>query len=148
MLEDIPFKIQTGVEYSVWLGIGNQMGTSTYYNCFVKLRNGVEPLHSQTLGTPSSLPVLYVYHLFIQDGGNWETLLTFQFNRLAITDQTSHLSSITINGVDFFVNKDSAFNSENGGYYYSLFLELWILNSQSNIEYHNRSVHLNLYVNN
>ena len=132
MLKDIPFIVKTGVTYSVYLGIGNQMGFSSYYTCFVKLRNETESFPNATLGEPSSLPALYQYNSFIQTGENWETSLTFQVNKLTITNGASHLSSITINGIDFSVDKESTLNSDKTGYYYSLFVELWIFNSTSN----------------
>jgi hypothetical protein len=149
LLKNIPFIIKTGATYTVYLGVGNQMGVSSYYTCFVKLRNETEALPNQTLASPSSLPALYEFNSFIQTCENWETSLTFQVNKLTITDGTSHLSSITINGIDFSLDKESTFSSEKAGYYYSLFIELWIFNSTSNIlQYHNRAVHLNLYMTN
>ena len=63
-------------------------------------------LPNATLGMPSPLPALYEYNSFIKDGETWEAPLTFQVNKLTFTDGMSHLSSITINGIDFSVNKD------------------------------------------
>jgi hypothetical protein len=142
-LGDIPFNIKAGVTYSVYLGVGNQMGSSSYYTCFVKLRNETEVFPNSTLGTPSILPVLYEYNSFIKDGERWEVQLTFQVNELTFFDGVSQISSITLNGLDFTVNKVSEWNSNKTGYYYNLFVELWKFNPASGIsQFHNRYVGL------
>ena len=143
MLEDIPFDIKAGVTYSVYLGVVNHLGSSCYYTSFVKLANETQSLPSATLGTPSSLPALYEYKSFISDGATWESPLTFQVNQLTFPDNISKLYGITINGVEFPVNQTSAWNSDKTGYYYNLFVELWIFNSTlGTSQYHNRFVSL------
>jgi hypothetical protein len=143
--DDIPFNIKADVTYSVYLGVGNHMGSSCYYTCFVKLRNETEPLPNVTLGKPSSLPVLYEFKSLIEDEEYWETPLTFKINDLVFANDVSYLSGITINGQDFQVNTSSAWNTNKTGYYYGLFVELWIFNSISgSSEFHNRSVQLSL----
>ena len=143
MLEDIPFNIKTGVKYSVYLGVINHMGSSCYYTSFLKLGNETQSLPSATFRMPSSLPSLYEYKSFVNDGGTWEVPLTFQVNELTFTDETSKFSNIAINGIEFPVNQISAWNSNKTGYYYNLFIELWIFNSASGFsQYHNRFVNL------
>ncbi len=129
--------------YSVYLGVVNHMGSSCYYTCFVKIANDTGFLPNATLGAPSSLSALYEYKSFISDGGTWEAPLTFRVNELTFTDGMSQLSNITINGIEFPVNQTSAWNSGNAGYYYNLFVELWIFNSTlGTSQYHNRFVSL------
>jgi hypothetical protein len=143
--ENIPFNIKAKVNYSVYLGVVNRMGTSFYYTSFVKITNQTESLPNANLRTPSQLPALYEFKSFISDGGIWEVPLTFRVNELAFIDGTSQLSSITINGINLSVNQTSAWNSEKKGYYYNLFVELWIFNSTLGIsQYHNRFVELSL----
>ena len=80
---------------------------------------------------------------FSADGETWETPLTFQVNELSFADGASQLSGITINGVDFPVNQTSTWNSTNAGYYYYLFVELWLYNSTlGTSQYNNRFVSL------
>jgi hypothetical protein len=144
-LANLPFNIKANVNYSVYLGVVNHLGSSFYYTAFVKLANETQFLPNATLGTPSTLPALFEYKSFISDGATWETPLTFQVNQLTFTDNTSQLSGITINGVEFPVNQTSAWNADKTGYYYNLFVELWIFNSTSGTsQYHNRFVSLNL----
>lgn len=139
----IPFNIKADVTYLVYLGVGNNMGSSCYYTCFVKMGNETQLLPNATLGIPSPLPALYEYKSFISDRETWEEPLTFRVNKLAFTDGASQFSSITINGIEFSVNQTSAWNSGKAGYYYNLFVELWIFNSTLGIsEYHDRFVNL------
>jgi hypothetical protein len=142
-LDYIPFNIKADVTYLVYLGVGNDMGSSCYYTCFVKIGNETALLPNATLGAPSSLPALYEYKSFISDRGTWEAPLTFRVTELTFTNGASQLSNITINGIDFSVNQTSAWNSDKAGYYYNLFVELWIFNSTLGIsQYHNRFVDL------
>jgi hypothetical protein len=141
--ENIPFNIEANVTYSVYLGVVNHLGSSCYYTCFVKIANETESLPNATLGTPSSLPPLYEFNTLLSDGGTWEVPLTFQVNELTFTDETSQLSSITVNGIEFPVNQPSAWDSNNAGYYYNLLVELWIFNSTlGTSQYNNRFVDL------
>jgi hypothetical protein len=102
-------------------------------------------LPNATLGSPSLLPAQYEYKPFISDGVTWEAPLTFRVNDLTFTDGASQLSKITINGIEFSVNQTSAWNSNKAGYFYNLFVELWIFNSTLGIsQYHDRFVDLAL----
>jgi len=143
MLGDIPFNIRPGVNYSVYLGVVNHMGSSNYYTSYAKLGNETQSLPNATAETPSPLPALYEYKSFISDGATWETPLTFQVNQLTFTGVTSKLSDITINGVEFPINQTSKWDADKTGYYYNLFVELWIFNSTlGTSQYHNRFVSL------
>lgn len=145
MFDGIPFNVKVGVTYSLYLGVGNHMGSSCYYTCFVKLRNETEPLPDAKLGAPSSLPALYEFRSFIKDEEYWESPLTFKVKELVFANGVSYLSGITINGQDFQVNTSSAWNTNKTGFYYGLFVELWTFNAISgSSEFHNRSVYLSL----
>jgi hypothetical protein len=145
-LEYIPFIIKENVAYTVYLGVGNHMGSSAYYTCYVKLRNTSEPLPNVTLGIPSPLPALFEFQTFLKDGQTWETPLIFKINSASFSSNAFLIQSITINDEDFAINKPVAWNPESSGYYYDLFIELWIYNpSNDAVQYHNRFVQL--YVN-
>jgi len=139
----IPFNINANVTYLVYLGIGNNVGSPCYYTCFVKIGNETQFLPNATLGTASPLPALYEYKSFVGKGGTWEAPLTFQVNNLAFTNGECQLSGMTINGVDYPVSIASAWNSNATGFFYNLFVELWIYNSTlGTIQYNNRYVSL------
>jgi len=143
--ENFPFNIKSDVTYSVYLGVVNHMGSSCYYTCFVKIGNESGLLPNATLGTPSPLPARYEYNSFISDGTTWEVPLSFRVSELTLTDETSHLFKININGNVFSVNQTSAWNTAKAGYYYNLLVELWIFNSTFGVsQYHERFVDLAL----
>jgi hypothetical protein len=139
---NIPFNIAVGQNYSVYLGVGNHLGSSAYYVCYVKLRNQTEPSPNQTTQTPSSLAPLFEYRAFVQNDVNWSVPLTFFFSKILVSDNQSILESITINNVKFDVHKLAQFDQENNGYYYQLFVELWAFNSElGTIQYQDRYVY-------
>ena len=145
--QDIPFNVAVDLNYSVYLGVGNHLGESAYYVCYVKLRNQTEPLPDETAQTPSPLPPLYQYRSIIQDGKNWTAPLTFSISNVSVSQNQSKLESITINNAKFDVAKTAQFDPENSGYYYQLFVELWAFNSQSGaFQYQDRYVYFWLNV--
>jgi hypothetical protein len=139
----LPFNIVANVTYLTYLGVGNNMGSSCYYTCFVKMGNETQLLPNATLGTASPLSALYEYDLFVSDGGTWEAPFTFQVNDLAFANGVCQLSGLTINGVDYPVNIVSAWDSNQTGFYYNLFVELSLYNATSGLtQYNNRYVDL------
>jgi hypothetical protein len=133
--------IGNGTTYQVFLGVGNHMGSPSEYAVYVKLRNETDDLPNATAGTPSSLPSLYEYRIFVEDGENWTAPLNFSISNVAFSGNSSIIGSFVVNGVPFNVNKPAAWDSANRGYYYEIFVELWIYDSGSNaLQYHNRFV--------
>ena|SRR3990170_1042038 len=145
MIDSIPFNIRANVNYLVYLGVDNQMGRSAYYTCYVKLRSDSEPLPNSTLGTPSPIPVLYEYKVFIQDGQMWEAPLAFKVSNVSFSNNQSRLHSITITDLEFAVDKTALWNTEGTGYYYNLLVELWIFSEAADaVQFHGRFVHFYL----
>ena len=146
-LSGIPFNVRANVTYSVYFGVGNHMGSSSYYTGYVKLRNETDPLPNLSLGTPSSLPLLYEYDMFVENGATWESRLALTINNVTFFDNSCLLQSINLNGLDFNVAKTAVWNSQKLGYYYDLVFELWIYNvSSASFQFHDRFVHFNLNV--
>jgi uncharacterized membrane protein len=138
MAEDYPFNVRAGENYLVYVGVGNHMGSSAYYIVYLKFRNQTAPLPNATAGTPSPLNATAEYRIFLQGGESWEAPLTFSF----IGNQ-SVIQSLIVNNVEFAVNKTALWDVENNGYYYQLFMELWIYNIEFQaLEFHNRFVGL------
>jgi hypothetical protein len=141
MAEDYPFNVRAGENYLVYVGVGNHMGSSTYYVVYVKFRNETEPLPNATTGAPSVLAPLYEYRMFLKDGGNSDVPLNFSFSNVSFSGNQSAVGSLTINGVPFIVDKSVSWDVVNSGYYYQLFIELWIYSAESDdFQYHNRFV--------
>ena len=141
MAEDYPFNVVNDTVYNVFLGIGNHMGSSAYYMVYVKFRNQSEPLPNSTAGMPSLLLPLYECRVFLRDGETWETALTFSFSEVSFFENQSFVESLVINDVVFSVGKLALWDGGNNGFYYQVFVELWIYNAGFDaFEFHNRFV--------
>jgi len=143
MAEDYPFNVGAGVSYLVYVGVGNHMGSSAYYVVYVKFRNQSEPLPNATAETPSPLPPLYEYRVFLEEGESWEAPLMFSFSGVSFFENRSFIESFRMNDVAFSVNKLALWNGEYYGYYYQVFIELWIYVAEfDGFQFHNRFVGL------
>ena len=143
MAEDYPFNVKAGEDYLVYVGVGNHMGSSAYYVVYVKFRNQSEPLPNATAGMPSPLPPLYEYRAFIENDESWEHPLNFSFSNVSFNENGCLVGNLTVNDVVFNVDKVAGWDAENSGFYYQLFIELWIYNVEpAAFEFHNRFVGL------
>jgi hypothetical protein len=141
MAEGYPFNVRAHVSYLVYLGVGNHMGSSAYYGVYVKFRNQSEALPNATAETPSPVPSLYEYRVFLEDGKSWEAPLTFSFSDISIVENRSTVGSLAINDFSLSVDKPALWDVENNGYYYQVFMELWIYDASSGaFQFHNRFV--------
>lgn len=145
MAEDYPHNVKAGERYSVFLGIGNHMGSSTYYVARVKFGNKTDSLPNVSSGVPSSLPILYEYRAVVENDKNWEHGLNFSFSNVSVINNRCFVGSLSVNDVAYSVGKHAAWDVEKGGYPYQLFIELWIYNvASTEFEYHDRFVALQL----
>ena len=147
MAEDYPFNVRENESYLVYLGVDNHLSSSAYYEVIVKFANQSESLPDTTAGVPSSLPGLYEYRVFLQDGQSWEQPLTFSFSQVSAAQNRSVVGGLRVNGVTLSVEKPEVWDDGNGGYFYELFMELWIYNVASDVfQFHSRFVGLWLNV--
>ena len=145
MAENYPYNIVVGQNYSVFVNVGNHLGSSAYYVLYVKLGNQTDQLPTNTLGMPSPLKPLYEYRFSIPDSKNWTSLLTFSVTNAAIQGNNSQINTLQINDVTFNVDKPALWNSNSTAFAYRLFFELWIYNKQTgSVEFNNRFVNLQL----
>ena len=143
MAEGYPFNVDAGVDYSVFLGVGNHLGESASYQVVVKMRNATEPLPNATSGVPSPLPMLYAYEVFLAEGQTWEEALVFRFDDVAFDVNVSSVGRIRVNEAWTNVNETAIWDDVNSGYYYQVFVELWLYDTASNsFGFHNRFVGL------
>jgi hypothetical protein len=141
MAENYPFNVRENESYLVYVGVGNHMGSSTYYAVYVKFRNETEPLPNATTGAPSVLAPLYEYRVFLEDNGSGAVPLNFSFSKVSFYNGQSTVGNLTINGATFGVDKSVSWDEVNSGYYYQLFIELWIYDEATNmLVFHNRFV--------
>jgi uncharacterized membrane protein len=143
--DNMPFNIVEGAKSLVYLGVGNELGYSSYYTVYVKIGGQNDSLPNIGQHKPSTLPPLYTSNFFLQNGQEWQSPLTIQVNKLSFSKDACVLSSIELNGFNYEINKMSFFNSQKNGYFYNLIVELWILNSTTHtLEYNDRFVSLML----
>ena len=136
-----PLNILPNEVYKISLGIENHMGGVEYYKIHVKLRNQTDPLPNPEAGLATQLPSLYEYRIFLQDGKNWEAPLTFSFSEALFSENQSYMGSISINNLEFNIDKSASWDAAKKGYYYQLLIELWIYNSNfDSFMFHNRFV--------
>jgi hypothetical protein len=141
MAEDYPFNVEVNETYSVFVGVGNHLGGSSYYLVYVKFRNQTEPLPNATVSEPSPLSPLYEFRFFVVDGDTWEKPLTFSVLEASRDDDFMFVDRLSVNDVVFSVNSSTRWDPEYDGFYFQLFFELWLYNmiSQS-FQFHNRFV--------
>jgi len=143
MAEDYPFNIIFNETYRVSVGVGNHMGSSSYYLVYVKFRNQTQPLPDAVTSEPSPLAPLFEYRFFVADGdgGTWETPLTFGILKVSHYNKSVSVGRILINDVVFLVDTPASWDSKYNGFYYQLFFELWLYNTTSqSFHHHNRFV--------
>jgi hypothetical protein len=141
IMEDYPFDVSPGVNYHVFLGVGNQMGELECYSVRVKLRNQSEPSPGSETGLPSSLEPIFEYRVFLINNSTWEKEFSFSFEAVSFEGNVSRVSRLSISGYDVNVSKVGVWDDANSGFYYQLFFELWIYNATvSGFQFHNRWV--------
>jgi hypothetical protein len=132
LAEGYPFNVSAGKDYLVYLGIIDHLGRSAYYKVEMKLRNSTDALPNSTAGVASPLPALYSYRVFLGDGQTWEGSLKFSFSNVSFVNDLSTVGGISINDAAVVVDKSASHDSVDNGYFYELFMELWLFNTTSN----------------
>jgi hypothetical protein len=125
MAEDYPFNVRADESHSVFVGVGNHMGSSSYYVIYLKFRNQTQPLPNATGSIPSSLTPLFEYRFFVVDDGIWEALLDFSVSNISRAGDSLRVGNLSINGAAFPVSSSAIWDSEFKGFRYQLFFELW-----------------------
>jgi hypothetical protein len=157
--EDYPFNVSAGEMYSVFVGVGNHMGSSEYYKVYVKFGNSTQLDFNSS--KHSSLSPLYEFRGFVGDGDFWESPVTFGFQNVSLVDKALSVDNVTmnasiedavlsvdevmINGMVFPVDAHTSWDAESGGFYFHLSFELWRYDTVlKSFMFHNRIVGLRL----
>lgn len=145
--ENYPFNVSVNEQYHLFVGVGNHLGSSSYYRVYVKFHNQTQQLPNSTTSEPSPLPPIHEFRFILSDGEAWETPLTFNIENVLFQQNFSLVQNISINGIVFPVNYTSTWDSDRNGFNYQMFFELWLYNMTTNcFQYHNRFVGLWLNV--
>jgi hypothetical protein len=149
--ENYPFNLSSGQSYSVFLGVGNQLGYCAYYRVEVKFRNESQSMPSSFGAVedrvPSSLPSLFNVSAFVADQSSWELPVLFGFDYVYDANASVvGFESLTFNGnVLSLAGESTVWNSTTSRFYGDLVFELWLYNSgSSSFGYHGRYVDLKL----
>lgn len=151
MAEGYPFNVSSGQSYSVYLGLGNQLGYCAYYLLEVKLRNesqvGPSSFGAVENRSPSSVPCLFNMTAFVADQSDWEVPVSLGFDYgYNVSAGAVEFNSLTLNGNVLDLRGLSAvWNGTTNRFYGALIFELWLYNSSAgNFGYHGRFVDLKL----
>ncbi len=141
--EYYPFDVVVGEKYRVFVGVGNHMGGSEYYVVYVKFRNSSQSLPDISGSLASSLDPLFEFRFFVGDGGVWGAPVTFSFQDVSFEGDVVSVGGLTVNDVVLSVDSSARWDSENVGFYFQLFFELWRYDaSVQDFRFHNRFVGL------
>lgn len=139
MAKDYPFNVRTNVEENLYVTVSNHMGESTYYRINVKLRNQSQSSANDTM--PSMLDPLYEFGVFLLDGEKYEESIRFEFLEVLSEVNLVRVRKLMVNDVILIVDSSSKWDSENNGFYFQLFFELWLYDTTlRSIKYDERSV--------
>ena len=124
MANNYPFDIRSGVDYSIYLGVGNRRGSSARYSVLVKLRNQIEP--SPVNSTSSSLDPVYEYRFFVSKDDILEKRVVFSFSNISVENNQTIVQSLVVDGHGYAVNKVLTWDGDRKGFYCQLFFELYL----------------------
>ncbi|PVX26601.1 MAG: hypothetical protein CW691_00940 [Candidatus Bathyarchaeum sp.] len=145
--ENYPSNVTANEDYTIFVGVSNQLDHSAYYAIYVKLCNQTELLPNSTAAQPSPLNSIHEFQFNLLDQEMWETSFTFAVDSVLLQQNVTHVESITINGDIFPVNFPSTWDSNRNGFYYTLLFELWCYDeTSSSFQYTNQNVRLQLNI--
>jgi hypothetical protein len=169
-----PHDIRANASYGVFLGVANHLESCAYYQINVKLRNESQAGPNGLTKTPSTLPSIYTFNLFVAENETKEIAINFSFNytlqnitrtvytnvtvprgnnETAIIEQRADVvithanyESLTINGANLKISDyNSDYSPSTRSVLADLIFELWIYNADTqSFQYHNRFVDLKL----
>jgi hypothetical protein len=170
--ENYPHNITSNENYSVFLGVANNLGSCAYYVVEVKFRNKTQSGPDNLNHTHSSLEPLYSLNFFVPDKQTWDSSMSFSldysfdevtrtvYRNVSVSApdgnvtykmiaenvilERANLNRLRLN--DITVNLQglsSDFDPQTREFFGNLVFELWIYDAQtSSFVYHERYVDL------
>lgn len=146
---DYPSTVTSNEEYTIYLGVANQLNEDADYSVRVKLCDSIEQFPNIAMAEPSQLSSIEEFDFSLSDEQTWENKLVFALNYLLIQENVTRLENIAINGATFPVNRNIILDSNQNEYYIVLLFELWCSNGTNNVlQYTNQYLNFNLKLNN
>lgn len=138
---DYPFNVHVNESHRIFVGVTNHLGRSAYYMVCAKLRNATEPFPNGTISEPSPLVFFYEFRVFVAYEETYERPLVFSILDISIHDGLLSVGGISVNDVVFPVNASAIWDSDQRGFRFQLFFELWLYGEALHgFEFHNRFV--------
>lgn len=131
MAQNYPFNIIPNQNYSVYLGVGNHLGATTYYIVNVMLLNNEQMFPESYSEISSSIETLYRCRFLIQNDERFEYPLIFSIANVSIYENKLKVGNLFINGIDYPVNITTLWDSKDSTFEYRLIFELWKFNSNN-----------------
>jgi hypothetical protein len=145
LAEDYPYNVNVGQNYTVYLGVGNHLGSSAYYSIYVKFQNQTDLLPNVTNGTPSPSQSLIEYRFAVRDGEYRDSPFTFAITEARIVGSHSFVNQLIINNVGFDIETSAVWESNRNAFHYQLVFELWLYDvSSDSLQFNNRYISLQL----
>lgn len=143
MIEDGRLNVLMNEEYTVFLGVSNQMSSLEYYRVHVKLLSESESLQEIGRGFPVSQESLFEYRFVLSSNETWEKNFTFNFEDVSFDGNIAVISALSINGNDINMSKILIQDNSNNEFHCQFVFELWIFNSALSVfQFHNHFVGL------
>lgn len=142
---DYPYNIVPDRSYTVYVNIGNHVGSLAYYRICVKLLSVSDDLPDVALGIASQAKVLQEKRFCVLDEYVYEYPVAFSISNVSILNSQINIGSLKLNENIISLNKVVDWDSTKSEFPVKLLFELWIYNSQLNkFEFDNRFVYLEL----
>ena len=97
--ENYPYNVTNGENYTVFLGIGNQLGACAYYQIEVKFRNETQSAPDNLQGIPSNLTSLDSLKVFVADQESLEIPVNFGVHYSFQNVTRTIYTNVTVPGV-------------------------------------------------
>jgi len=147
MIQDYPYNIEVSKHYSIYLNVGDQLGSSAYYVLYVKIGNETDSLPNNFVGTPSSFESVCEYRFVLENNCTWTTFFDFCVSNAEISTEKCEIRSLQINNNTLNITKIAIRTPENNTCEYTLLYELWAYDPQTGlVEFNNRYVSLRLNI--
>ena len=126
MADSYPYNVSEGENHLLYLGVSNHLGSSMFYNVTVKVGTVDESVSNAT--TPSSLPAVYKYLVFLENGHSWEGGLNFSLSNILFSGNSCYVTGANVNGISARLAETSIWNSESNSFPLQMIFELWAYN--------------------
>lgn len=129
IIESGIFEVFLNEQYTINLGVNNQMLGLESYIVYVKLLNQSEAFQEIGTGIPVSLKPIFEYRFILSNNETWEETFEFIFENVSFEEDTGRIFNLSINGNDIAMDKILTKDNKSDEFYCQMVFELWTYNS-------------------